>query len=274
MNAVRRNTIRLSAMAMCLALVFDAPCSRAQSAGDQPAATQPARQSRTRIAAAPVDPTILAGPEVEEDAELREGPRLRQLDNPRGPNDEVPFGAWISTLRGLDLSPQQGSSIRQIAREFEEKARAFRDAQPEDVKWLMREVRQAREQGLPPPPEAREKLATIERDMPRPQPYQERIWALLTKEQQDQMKAKLDAIRNDMARRQGPRDSMTPVAMTDDANGVQVSAGDDARPTGKRSARRAGWRFWLLDPFPAQAPTPPATTQPDGATEPDMMQSP
>jgi hypothetical protein len=119
---------------------------------------------------------------------------------------------------------------------------------------------------MPPPPEAREKLATIEGDMPRPQPYQQRIWALLTKEQQDQMKARLDEMRSELGRRPGPRDAVAPASMTDDAN--------ENQPSGKRGARRGGWRFLLLDPFPSDRPSTAATSQPDHDAEAGMMESP
>ena len=258
------------AMAMGLVLAVSSD-TEAQSTDEKSAAaqTEQTSQSRAKASAAPkedspVNPTILAGPTVEEDAELRDGPRPRPNDRVRIASDDVPFGVWISALRGLGLSPQQSGSIRQIAREFEEQARTFRDSQPEDVKRLMREVRQAREQGLPLPPEAREKLAQIDRDMPQPQPYQERIWALLTKEQQEQMKIKLDEMRSRMGARQRARDTTSSESMMSDSSEGDEQSASGNQPRNRRpQAIRQGWRSWIMMQAPdADSPAQPAATQP------------
>lgn len=197
---------------LAAALVMSVAVSNAGAFQEAPSATQPetkpAAKARSKARAQPLDPNLLAGPKVEDEAQTREVPRLRQGDGDRRGNDEVPFAMWVTALRGLGLSADQQAQARTIAREFEKSAREFRDSQPEEVREAMRQAREMREQGQPVPRDIREKIVKVDANAPRPQPYQERIWALLTSAQQDQMKTSLDQMRTNMRRRQAERNTM------------------------------------------------------------------
>jgi hypothetical protein len=157
---------------------------------------------------------VLAGPKVEDEAQTRERTRVRQGDRNRRGNDELPFTTWMAVLRRLELTSEQQVQVRAIGREFEKAAREFRNSQPEDVRDAMRQARQMREQGQPLPRVVREKLVKVEANAPRSQPYQERIWALLTPTQQNQMKSDLDQIRQNARRRVAERGEMdSPTSM-------------------------------------------------------------
>jgi hypothetical protein len=175
---------------------------------------KPPAKSRSKAWAQPLDPNVLAGPKVEDEAQTRERTRVRQGDRNRRGNDELPFTTWMAVLRRLELTSEQQVQVRAIGREFEKAAREFRNSQPEDVRDAMRQARQMREQGQPLPRVVREKLVKVEANAPRSQPYQERIWALLTPTQQNQMKSDLDQIRQNARRRVAERGEMdSPTSM-------------------------------------------------------------
>lgn len=206
------SSFRNRVLVVVAGLVVFSPLNGALAFQEAPSATQPdakpAAKPRSKARAQPLDPNLLAGPEVEDEAQTRDVPRLRQQDGNRRNADEIPFAMWVTALRGLGLDADQQAQARSIAREFEKTAREFRDSQPEDVREAMRQARQVREQGQPVPREIREKIVKVDANAPKPQPYQERIWALLTPVQQDQMKGSLDQMRTNMRRRQAERGTM------------------------------------------------------------------
>jgi hypothetical protein len=183
----------------------DAPAAPDATAQD---AKPPAKSRRSNARAQPLDPNVLAGPKVEDEALTRERARVVQGDRGRRGNGDVPFFSWMAALRRLGLTSEQQVQVRAIGREFEKAAREFRDSQPDDVREAMRQARQMREQGQLLPRDVREKIVRVEANAPRSQPYQERIWALLTAAQQDRMKSELDQMRTNGRRRMAERGEM------------------------------------------------------------------
>ena len=158
------------------------------------------------------DTGVLAGPTVDEKADRRGdnmmGPQGQQRDRR---NNEMPFQQWMASLRGLQLTEAQQTKAKAIADEFQQAQREYQESLGEDGRALMRQVRESRESGTPPPQEVREKLRKIEEARPTPIAYQQRIWAELTPEQQEQLKKNLAERKQQMAerRQQRQRDGAT-----------------------------------------------------------------
>jgi len=138
---------------------------------------------------------LLAGPQVEEDAD-----ESTQSDMMAGPQrqrraQQMPLLQWMSALRGLSLSNEQQEAVRAISAEFQQAQREFQDALSDEDRQMLREARHARQSGEALVPEVRKRIGQIEAERPKPGPYQQRIWELLTQEQREQMKAKLEQIR-------------------------------------------------------------------------------
>lgn len=161
------------------------------------------------------DPGVLAGPEVDATADKPAGgmmgPQGQARD--RRNNDEMPFQQWMGALRGLSLSEAQQTKIRSIADEFQAAQREFQESLGDEGRSLMRQMRESRQAGSPPPADVREKLQKIEEGRPKPMAYQQRIWAELTPEQQASMKQNLDERRQRM---QEQRERRRQEAMTTD----------------------------------------------------------
>lgn len=155
------------------------------------------------LAEPPSDGSLLSGPKVEEDASKPTGERMTkagQRENVR--RQQIPPQQWFGLLRGLNLSQEQQTKIREIMNEFTADQKRFADSRSDEEREAFRKVREARAAGQEPPRELREMMQKIESQRPEPQPYQRRVWAVLTPEQQEQFKSKLDELRETAIKRQ------------------------------------------------------------------------
>lgn len=173
------------------------------------------------------DSGVLAGPRVDESADKPGGGMMGpqgQVRERRG--DDLPFQQWMAALRGLSLSEAQQTKIRAIADEFQKAQREHTESLGEEGRALMRQMREARQSGNPPPDDVREKMRKIEESRPKPIAYQQRIWAELSAEQQEAMKKSLEERRQRM---QEQRERRRQEGMTSD---------DGMKSADERAARR------------------------------------
>lgn len=162
----------------------------------------------TKKADAPAEPpaeatheperNILAGPEVESEAETGRGNPMTAPNNvgkPRGAsNGGLPFRQWMDVVRGVELAPDQQERIIAIAGEFQTAQRRFQRENGEKMRTLQEQVRRSRESGVNPPEDVREQYQKYEAASPKPAEYQRRVWEELTAEQQTTVRTKLAEI--------------------------------------------------------------------------------
>lgn len=208
----RALVIAAATLLTCDASLASSPqkSSKSPKASAPPASTAPASSDNT---GGNGDGGILAGPSVDPDA-------LQQPNRPGRPNAnrgdqrtqmEVPFQQWLSALRGTGLSKDQQSQIRGIAEEFQKAGRDFQQEHGEELRTLFQQVREARAKNEEPSKDVRQKMKTLEEERPKPDPYKERIWPVLTEAQQGKAKIRLEEIRNDMMdKKDNRRESKSP----------------------------------------------------------------
>lgn len=153
----------------------------------------------SRPETAPTD-AILSGPRVEPAAVEDRSAFGRQRPATRV---SVPARRWFEIAQRLDLTPDQRQQVRKAVRGFQRQRRVFTEqvASDAELRELRRQARLSRRTGEPMSKEARETLAAYEREAPRVIDCQHEIWAILTAEQQEQMKKELARVRRDIGRR-------------------------------------------------------------------------
>jgi hypothetical protein len=136
---------------------------------------------------------LLAGPKVEENAQ--KAGAARRPDGMGGGRDaaaRIPLRRWIGVLRDLRLSTEQMAQVRAILDEMERSQRAFREAHGAEMSELRRKIMDAERDGdAARARELQRSMRDVQRAAPRPEAFQERIFALLTPAQQDLMRAQL-----------------------------------------------------------------------------------
>jgi hypothetical protein len=180
---------------------------------------------------------LLAGPKVEDDASPASGDMMRPAGEPqrRGQRQaELPFRRWMEIIRQQELSPEQQDQIREIAGELQSQTQQFQQ-NPEN-RELMRQIREARQNGTEPPVQAREKMQQFEANRPKPEAFQQRIWAVLTTQQQDAAKAQMDAARQQIVEQQRARRD----ARQDGGNPDEPAMEPGQPPRGDAAARGTG----------------------------------
>jgi len=173
-------------------------------------AKQPAKQKDRKHSqpgeASPKDGNLLSGPAVEVE------PENGRPAGPDGPNqaskqrrgEQMPMRKWMTALRGVGLSEQQRVEVQAIGSEFQAAVESqMSKLTPEEREKVRRAMEQRRSGGRPAAgkpgkepgtqvdPAVKELVKKIEEGRPNPKAYQERIWALLTPEQQAKMKTNL-----------------------------------------------------------------------------------
>jgi hypothetical protein len=142
---------------------------------------------------APAGGGILEGPKVDEAAEegrdgfgMDERPdgKMRQ----RGPSARP--RVWFNALKQLDLTTEQREKVQPIVEEFTRLRNEFETANGDQIKELETTLKAARDAGKPDR-ELAQKVKGLRDKAPKPEPYMERIWELLTADQQETMRARL-----------------------------------------------------------------------------------
>jgi Spy/CpxP family protein refolding chaperone len=135
---------------------------------------------------------LLAGPKVEDGAQ--KGDAARRAEGMGGRRDaaRIPLRRWIGVLRDLRLSTEQMAQVRAILDEMERSQREFRAAHGAEMSELRRKITDAERDGeAARARELQRRMREVQRAAPRPEAFQERIFAILTPAQQDLMRAQL-----------------------------------------------------------------------------------
>lgn len=140
---------------------------------------------------------LLAGPKVSDEAEAGQGGyanggmMARARANRAAP---VRPRAWFRIVNSLDLDDAQRVQVRAIAEEFESNVRAFQQAHGDEIELLQRKVNEGGDRAGRA---LRQEIDALRAQAPKPEPYMERIWSILTSEQQGALKERLEAMRRD-----------------------------------------------------------------------------
>jgi len=177
------------------------------------------RNSPKPSESAPTEGGLLAGPAVEVE------PENGRPAGPDGPNqaskhrrgEQVPLRKWMTALRGVGLSEAQRQEVQVVAKEFQAAVASHMDEftpnEREKIRQAMEQRRgggkkasepagkPGRKRGEDMDPALKELAKKMEDGRPNPKPYQERIWEILTAEQQAKMKENLA----NLSKASGPR---------------------------------------------------------------------
>ena len=141
---------------------------------------------------------ILRGPEVRED---QAGPaaQMGQTMTVRPGAITVPAPRWMELYRELTLEPAQQRAARVAEAEFQQSIRAYRDEHAEEIQALQQQTQAARRRQEPPDPAIERRFAELRANAPQQTQLQERLWDILTDDQQDALRMQLAEERNAMA---------------------------------------------------------------------------
>lgn len=208
MSGVCRLGFRLIAAAVLAGPAF-AKSDPAHAAAQSPPASQ--LPARTGLGDDASSEMLLAGPSV------NVAPEAGRPAGMGGPNanrtnrraNEIPLRQWMRALREVGLSGDQRRSIKAIADEFQAAVTAHQQSFSEKEREQIQQAVEARRSGggrVAADSTLSDLLARAEQRRPRPSAFQERIWAVLTPEQQSRMKSALDVLQRSRQLRTKPGD--------------------------------------------------------------------
>jgi len=138
---------------------------------------------------------LLAGPEVHEDDAALPADFTGASQRAAA---VISAEAWMRILRSLNLTEEQTAEINAIEQEVRQAMLEFRRTYGEELREFERLRREAAESGKRPTEEMQRRYAEINKLAPSPVEAQEKVWALLTEEQQTEMSARLEELRQRM----------------------------------------------------------------------------
>ena len=149
------------------------------------------------LAAAPSPPPpddLLAGPSVEDeavdDAAMRND--ARRMHGEKRKVSAVEIHTWIETLQSLELARDQEMEVQGILADYRQKQREFRRTFAKDLQPKGRETDVMNDMDREQREEQMQRMKEIRDKAPDPAVYQERVWKLLTEEQQAEFQITYD----------------------------------------------------------------------------------
>lgn len=182
-------------------------------------AAPPATPPVAPPAAAPAPP--LSGPPVAKDAEGgKEG--FGEKGTPKGNgNKERPFAGMAAERRNMELwrrafeqvmptlSPEVQEQVRALRSDFETQMKAFREANGDKLKAFEQQARERNQAAdgakQKPDPAMMQEMQKLKESAPKVEVVQQKIWTLLTPEQQAAFKTSYDAIKTEAEQRKEDR---------------------------------------------------------------------
>lgn len=184
---------------------------------------------------------LLAGPKVADEPGTPDNPAFAGEDRYRQPV-EIPPRRWFHELEKLELRENQREKVNAIVHEFQDASRRFQQENREAMRELQAEIKQARESARPDP-SLRERYRELQRKAPQAKEYQDRIWNLLDEAQQTELKARLEAVRGEIAaRRADQRSSRIDAARRKPAGDDPMSMEETGPAGGDMMSGRVGAR--------------------------------
>ena len=211
MNASRTTVIAafIASTTFLAASVIAAPPAPA------PAATPPAAPPATD----PASP--LSGPPVAKDAGTgQQG--FGEKGGPKGNNNkERPFVGMAAERRNMELwrrafeqvmptlSPEVQEQVRALRSDFETQMKAFREANGDKIKAFEQQAKERNQSAdgakKKPDPAVMQEIQKLKDSAPKVEVVQQKIWTLLTPEQQAAFKTSYDAIKTEAEQRKEDR---------------------------------------------------------------------
>ena len=176
----------------------------AAAQGTSPASGSAGQDSKKQVGDPRCDGrTVLSGPSVgQSQGDPRRGDRKGSDRANRAM--ELPPRAWIQAVKTLELSEEQTTQLDAIVAEHQEAMKTYAHEHGKALQDLRKRMREAVQKGEKPE-SAREELKALQQAAPKFDTVQKRVWEILTAEQQEQLKVKLEQLRAQMAQRQGER---------------------------------------------------------------------
>jgi len=171
---------------------------------------------------------LLAGPKVVEAA----GAATADRD---GKQADIMPRKWFMLLRELGLRAEQRAMVRRITGELAAERKAYNEKYGADLKTIRVRMRERRQRAESPSIEDRERLARMLEQAPKAEPYQERVWKILTDEQKAKMEQLIDE--EIKARQKRRRDVMGDTDEKKTDRVTDAARGDDRDERAKRRSR-------------------------------------
>ena len=185
--------------------------------------------------------TVLSGPAAGQQGDPRRAGRKGAERNRRAM--ELPPRAWLQAVRSLELNEEQTTQLDSIVAEFQEASRKYTSEHIKAMQDLRARMREAVQNGEKPEG-LREELKAIQAQAPKFEDTQKQIWELLTPDQREQLKTKLEELREKMSERaRGPQDRSQQAGrsdMSDRSKGREGSAGGRVRSERQRAPKSGG----------------------------------
>ena len=185
----------------------------AASAVGAPPATPPA--------ATPAATPPLAGPEVAKDASDDKQGFADKVGSKGNGNKERPFAGMAAERRNMELwrrafeqvmptlSPEIQEQVRVLRSDFEMQVKSFREANGEKIKAFEQQVKDRNQAAdgtkQKPDPAKMQEMQKLKESAPKVDVLQQKIWILLSPEQQAAFKTNYDAIKTEAEQRKEDR---------------------------------------------------------------------
>jgi len=148
---------------------------------------------------------LLAGPRVDDAALDDGGPLFGPGGQTRRQLTRLQPRQWLEVLRTLDLRADQKRPMRRLVMEFRTAQREFQREHGKEFRELRQSLQASREQGTRIDPQDLKALRELQEMMPSPLPTLREIWDMLDRQQQAEMREKLEQAREEQLDRRNER---------------------------------------------------------------------
>ena len=175
----------------------------------------------TPPAATPAATPPLAGPEVAKDASDDKRGFADKVGSKGNGNKERPFAGMAAERRNMELwrrafeqvmptlSPEVQEQVRALRSDFEMQVKSFREANGEKIKAFEQQVKDRNQAAdgtkQKPDPAKMQEMQKLKESAPKVDVLQQKIWTLLSPEQQAAFKTNYDAIKAEAEQRKEDR---------------------------------------------------------------------
>lgn len=204
---------------------------------------------------------LLAGPKVK-DTESARDRRGMMTDRPQSDRGrERPVMHWVAALREIDLTEEQRQEVQKIIEELKAAHQKFEAEHAERRQELMSKLRQARQDGTQPGPELRQQMQRLQEAAPKAEVYQQRVWKILSSEQQSSLRSKLAEVEKREAEERAKREANSADRMKRERQKLRGTMDEMDQPRKRPLNRRP-------------MPTKPTTDQPGSSESADAPAKP
>jgi len=162
---------------------------------------------------------------------------------------------WRRSLEQLtpELSPEVQSQVKAIRADLEARTKAFREANADRIRAFEQAARERKESGdagKKPDPAMAKEMQKLKDSAPKVEEAQQKVWALLTPEQQAKFKEHYDALRQQAEQRKDDRKEGK-----QGGGAADPMTADPMLPGGEKPGKRPDSKPFNFDDKPQDAPT-------------------